>query len=512
MWLYNIARGIDLDAVTPRMTSKSIGCCKKFPGRNAITGVSTLNHWLHELAKEICERLEQDELENNRRPKQLVVSYMQTINNNDVSSSRSIYLTIIDEEKMVNDALDTLKRNTEKFLKSADNSQILNNPIKFLGLSVGKFETQESKRNNTIQDMFKKTIDTQIKSATANEETKSERFGDNVRDIAVAKKSIEIQDMFKNTSEWSVQNEDVRKEPSIDDSEKDAIIQKSAEQSTTEQSFFAKLKILKSNAATELVPNYPSTSSEATLNEPIYENDDVNSFPDEVLLEEIAESEQILNRTRAQSPVANISKAADYMQTYAEFYRPPPTLEIPKLKCSQCNKMVNAHEMQIHTDEHFAFQLIQEQRIDFQSQSQNSITAIETPPAAKKVKISKPLTAISSRTTSIDKFLLKKDATQQNESVAGCSSVIDAEMEICTECGKNIPIEDILEHMDYHAAKKLHDELLKSDMTLNRSAMNNTKTKTDTKTGVKGKKDNKKCSNNNKSIASFFQNTQHTKK
>lgn len=36
-WLYNIARGIDSDPVTKRLVSKSVGCCKKFPGRQALT-------------------------------------------------------------------------------------------------------------------------------------------------------------------------------------------------------------------------------------------------------------------------------------------------------------------------------------------------------------------------------------------------------------------------------------------------------------------------------------------
>jgi nucleotidyltransferase/DNA polymerase involved in DNA repair len=36
-WLYNIARGIDHDPVTKRLVSKSIGCCKNFPGRQALT-------------------------------------------------------------------------------------------------------------------------------------------------------------------------------------------------------------------------------------------------------------------------------------------------------------------------------------------------------------------------------------------------------------------------------------------------------------------------------------------
>lgn len=525
-WLYNIARGIDLEAVTARLTSKSIGCCKKFPGRNAIVGVATLTHWLHELAKEICERLEQDELENNRRPKQLVVSYLQTINNNDVSSSRSLSLTAFDEEKMVNDALDVLKRNTEKFYKSADNSETLNNPIKFLGLSVGKFETQDTKRSNTIQEMFKKTIDTQAKSdenkdndAAPNEESMPEGYGHNKRDIVVEKKSTTIQGMFKKTTETSMNNDEKREKPPIDDTGKMAMNQESASHSNTGQSsFFAKLNVSKSIAGTEKVRNQPSTSvsAEAESKEQCDETNDLNSFQNEVLLEEIAENE--LNQMRAASPVSSTSKQADYTQTYAEYYRPPPNLEISKVKCSQCNKMVNAHEIQVHNDAHFAFLLSQEQRTEFQSKLQKSMAATATPPAAKKVKTSKSSATMSTSSTfSIDKFLVKKDDLPRNESVASCSSAIDVEKEACIECGKSIPIADILEHMDYHAAKKLHDELLMSESTLSRSVGGDTKSKANVTTGDKGNKikkrakhnDNKSNDNNNsmKSIATFFRNT-----
>lgn len=519
MWLYNIARGIDLEAVTPRMTSKSIGCCKKFPGRNAITGLATLEHWLHELAKEICERLEQDELENNRRPKQLVVSYMQTINNNDVSSSRSLNLTAIDEEKIVNDALDVLKRNTEKFLKSTDNNQILNNSIKFLGLSVGKFETQDSKRSNTIQDMFKKTIDTQAKidekkdsESSVIEETKAEC------ERAVTKKCATILDMFKKTTVSSVKNGEKSEELSNDGTRNGS--NKPAEHTNAKQSFFAKLKISKPIVSTEEVEIAPSTFADATVEESSHDHDEQNAFQNEVLLEEIAENEQILRQMRASSPVASTSKLTDYTQTYAEFYRPPPSHELPKVKCSQCNKMVNAHELQVHTDEHFAFQLTQEQRVEFQSQLQTSTAAAATPPAAKKMKTSKSSTT-TTNTFSIDKFLVKKLASHHDESVPGSSRAIHIETETCDECGKNIPIADILEHIDYHAAKKLHEELMKSEIAPYRRAASDTKSKTNTTTVGKGNKNKKKVNHNSsssssnkntsnnsmKSIVTFFQNT-----
>lgn len=59
-WLYNIARGIDLDPVTPRLVSKSLGCCKNFPGKTALSTKADVTHWLSELAAEVAERLDED--------------------------------------------------------------------------------------------------------------------------------------------------------------------------------------------------------------------------------------------------------------------------------------------------------------------------------------------------------------------------------------------------------------------------------------------------------------------
>ncbi|XP_017013566.2 DNA polymerase eta [Drosophila takahashii] len=151
-WLFNISRGIDLEAVTPRFYSKSIGCCKKFPGRNNITGLKTLQHWLGELSSEINDRLEKDFIENNRRAKQMVVQYVQDIDGEEVASSRSTALKDYDQESIVKYALDLIKANTKTFLR-AGSEAALNNAIKFLGISVGKFETVSSAQNK-LQEMF----------------------------------------------------------------------------------------------------------------------------------------------------------------------------------------------------------------------------------------------------------------------------------------------------------------------------------------------------------------------
>jgi len=138
--------------VTPRFYSKSIGCCKKFPGRNNITGLKTLQHWLGELSSEINDRLEKDLIENNRKAKQMVVQYVQDIDGEEVASSRSTALKDYDKESIVKYALELIKANTKTFLRAGSESA-LNNAIKFLGISVGKFETVSSAQNK-LQEMF----------------------------------------------------------------------------------------------------------------------------------------------------------------------------------------------------------------------------------------------------------------------------------------------------------------------------------------------------------------------
>jgi hypothetical protein len=96
--LYNIARGVDLEPVQAKFNPKSIGCCKQFKGKNALTDLDSLKKWLTDLGDEIDDRLEKDALENNRNPRQMVVSFSSNLfNGRDVSSSRSYNFTNDDE-------------------------------------------------------------------------------------------------------------------------------------------------------------------------------------------------------------------------------------------------------------------------------------------------------------------------------------------------------------------------------------------------------------------------------
>lgn len=480
-WLYNIARGIDLEAVTPRLVSKSIGCCKKFPGRNAITAITTLNHWLHELAKEISERLEQDEEENNRRPKQMVISFIQSINNVDISSSRTVNLTTLDEERLVSDALDVLKKNTEKFFRSPDNPTVLNNPIKFLGLNVGKFENLDSKRENTIQNMFQRNLDSRKNETT----------------VTTANDNKDIPD-----SESCDDKENQTSHDNISTGNDNG--KKSSNSKISFFSSYGKARILEE--AEKAAKDQETHASDVI--EVVEKREDVNTFQNDMLMAELEANVQHNQvSSGSESPKPSTSSSLDYKQTYAEFYRPQSHSELSKVECEQCGKQIFEHELQIHSDAHLAFQLAQEQRTEFQNQLKRTIP--QSTPAAKKMKIqTAPKTGLPSNTLSIQKFLVKAPPLEQlsNHSVGTEENI---ETEKCVECGRNIPIVELLEHTDYHTAKKLHEELLLAEMKAHRVdgiASKNSPNQNETSKKTKSQKRKTPISNSTKNIASFFQN------
>lgn len=433
--MYLIGQGIDLEPVSPRFASKSIGCCKKFPGRNAIKGLATLEHWFKELATEISERIEKDEFENNRRPRQMVVSYTLELNKEDVANTRSVALTNqLSIEKLANDALGVLKKNVPG-LCQAEKPLALQNPIKFLGISVSKFEDLDQKQHNTIESMFSN----QKKAKTDKTEEPPE---------------ISLEASLPETVTASFEDHDIKRTPTKKDSANIDISDDSNDtmvMSPFKPSFFAKRKPELIQTSNE---NNPKPGSSKSLDEDAFLT---NMF-------HVTETEDPVGSDEIETEISSaqpqmIPPLPDYRTTYAEFQCHDSTLPIvvpPSAmeKCTQCNKKVLITEMQSHSDAHFAFQLSQEQRAEFRSQ----IKPNRTPqPTAKKQKLDRtlpsgsnnlPSTTAGGTFTLLNKFLVKTTANSSNENNTKCM-----------ECGISIEQGKIAEHADYHAAKRLQMEL-----------------------------------------------------
>lgn len=134
-----------MEPVTTRIISKSISCCKRFPFKNSLTALGSVEHWLNELATEVTDRLEQELVENNRRAKQITVSFAQEIDGTTISSSKTFPLSCYKQEKIFRDVFDIVKKH---LTIKPDGSLIVN----FLGLCAGTFT--EIKKGNIV-DLFK---------------------------------------------------------------------------------------------------------------------------------------------------------------------------------------------------------------------------------------------------------------------------------------------------------------------------------------------------------------------
>lgn len=149
-WLYNIARGVDLEPVTPRLVSKSIGCCKNFPGNQSLSTKTDVKRWLEVLSTEVMERLAKDYEQNRRRAKTITVSYRQK-NNPKSISSRCGPLSSYDVNNMAKEAYELLKSCNS--CPPADDKW--EPAVTFLGISAGKFSSDDRTQNKTINSFFK---------------------------------------------------------------------------------------------------------------------------------------------------------------------------------------------------------------------------------------------------------------------------------------------------------------------------------------------------------------------
>ncbi|KAH8314875.1 hypothetical protein KR074_006784 [Drosophila pseudoananassae] len=513
-WLFNIARGIDLEAVTPRFYSKSIGCCKKFPGRNNITGLKSLQHWLGELASEINERLEKDFMENNRKAKQMVVQYIQEIDGHEVSSSRSQALKDYDKESLAKFALELIRSNTKTFLRAGSDSA-LNNAIKFLGISAGKFETV-SNAQNKLQEMFanqaakKRRISGEepVQQPKVQQETKPKQTEESKMKSFFANYLQGAKKEEKKSASHEVENippEDSSKNSFFDEYKQKlkAVSQVEGGPPVTSTppelkgSFFAKYLKQQRQEGESVVEDSEELQGlaeeldaieadnsmdfdEDTIEEPVSVLEAQKSVLEKEVLVEIMHDKPTTSRATDMAtttePIADpllteeelkpsTSKRKfdqlDYKHTYAEFAVPELRSDLlPMVQCDQCGAKIpdDVKSMQSHRDHHFAQelsrQLKSEQREERQQARQKESTK-PTPPKKQKKAAGLGNTTVS-QTNSIAKFFSAKPIKEPPPS--------DVPMEQCSECKAFIKSVDMPEHLDYHVARNLQREMNQQDL------------------------------------------------
>ncbi|KAL9694444.1 hypothetical protein quinque_013729 [Culex quinquefasciatus] len=469
-WMYLMARGIDLEAVTPKFNSKSIGCCKRFPGKNAITGLATLQHWLGELANEIQDRLEKDLDENNRTARQMTVSYAQQIGDNDVSSTRSVPLVCYEAERIAKDALEAIRRNTEVFLKQGSNGA-LNNAVKFLGISAGKFENNATGKKSALMEMFSNIAS---KAPNPGETSKDAPTSYNIASNAPNSGESSKDPPKSETTAKKVTKRDISSFFNAKGGEKDG----SSVADETSESVDVAVKTedipLPEASVAETVEedNYSNTTlplDEAQENipspKPSPKAKPLRSDSKEIEVEETSEPAVIPTTVPSNDDCKPSTSGLDYRSTYAEFQcleqqQPVPTISVTTKPCPECGKNVPEHTLQSHLDFHVALRISQQQREEFRNELKQKLSS----PAATAPKPIKPAANQTPKAklskAKIDKYLT---SAAQNRTASAVSEDATS-VARCDECGKMVALDAVQEHSDFHAAKKLQLELNRQEM------------------------------------------------
>ncbi|XP_014367991.2 DNApol-eta isoform X1 [Papilio machaon] len=470
LWLYNIARGIDLEPVQTRFNPKSIGCCKQFRGKTALTDLQSIKKWFKELSDEIEERLEQDALETNRTPRQMVVSFSQQVNGRDISSSRSYNFLADDDlcaELFCQKALELLLDSTEGVKpKEGEPNRQLKAPIKFLGISVGKFEDHsDSKKIKKIKDYF--SFASSVKEVpNENKETRSTKiFEEKIVKKNEGKEQI-FQKFFKSNL-VSTSNTSIDTKDNIIIEQKDEnVLQSSLDK---QESFFAKFlnseqKNNTSGKASRIdeirtpSPNCNINCGEAS-NDTDYSgstidmeiNKSISLFEDDPLdIDRVSSMRQLLNKSNLTEEIYNdTNPSSDNKVENSE----PKNLE--SFKCPDCGKIIDINVIDTHADYHLALKLREEER------ELRRKEVVEKNKDKKIVSDKNYAKATPVRETSKIKPIPDQAKKIEGVSIASYFMKIDdnSPTETCAECGKKLPMDKFGEHLDFHAAQKLSREL-----------------------------------------------------
>lgn len=472
-----------MEPVETRLISKSIGCCKRFPGKNALTTTEDVIHWLSELAEEISERLEQDLQENNRRAKQIVLSFAQEFNKKDVHSSRTMLLNSYDAKKITDDTFDNLKRHTQK----SDGSF----HIKFLGLSAGKFEN--TKNVYDISTFFKKDIE-KNQDLFKNESTTTSK--PKINDLKNYFDTNETE--IDTTQEVSSRKEEnIQKNIDIfNETHKNATIFHSKSKSNTLTNYF----ISKNTNTCDKMYNeniYKTEKSSSPISLEINDKNSIESIQNNIKnkISDVEQKNMFLNVKK--NDTNNINNIFfNTQKTSDDFVVEKMNFDVSQNEISLndiendaiMSDASNTSETTVEMD----FSRILQHKSEFPHREINS----ESPKREK----SPVQNGKSFFLRYIKKFEPSTSLNVQNES---CPTVedtkIDITYEICPECQENIPKKDFLSHSDYHIAFKLMNE----EKKLFKESLEQRKVK---KSPVKelNKSKKRKIVENNSNITAFF--------
>lgn len=459
-WLFNIARGIDLEPVEVRLCPKSIGCCKRFPGKNSLNTPQDVEHWFRELAGEVIERLTQELEENNRKSKHLTVNYSILKDKRNISCSKARGIPAYDQEKLTFDALEVVQK-ANKLERGS-----FKYPVTFLGLTAGKFQ----QTTTNIKDFFAKNRKVN-QSSDLNTETQIEDES-SLESVEAASKFEPSTDVFA-TNESKNESFEINLETQLENIEEDVInlenitINPREDESESTVNDSLEPENIISNSCNLLPPLNDKTQNESLV------INNTKSFLLNFLSDKIKEPyKDCIDDSENESP--------DYSHLLEQ--NEPEQTDF----CKDCKRNIPKSELLSHSDYHFALKMAAD------TPNQVQIGASLNPKKSPKVS---PVNKKISTGSNINKFFTKKLVEVEGE-----------ESQVCDKCQRRIPIDDFMEHQDYHFAREIQKSMNSDNLALVKTVIKLDDQKSGTKTKRKTNS-NLPVSKKPRSVISFFGTT-----
>lgn len=439
LWLYNIARGIDNEPVTTRLVSKSIGACKKFPGKQAITSLDVLRHWAGELSEEVCERLEEDRTENERRATLAVVCYHYYQNKTTVTQSRSYTLNSYKPERMANRCVEIVSKST-------------NCPIAYLGISAGKFIP--AKGSDNFRNFFKPNTVGHSKAVTHTVTKDLESIENNRNDVNSATTSelkieqnsiinMQLNEQSPNSkTDWSptsrrlnklINSMNERNKRKQFERKADSPLNDSFEQSDFKGSFFMNALTHKDSKSEDTCTN-DTEMIELNFKEDLNENDikvEENNPNEE--LDRIVERNDTNIEAEGRTTSANIRNEIINVQS---------TVKLEEIFPDLGNMDPNIVAL-------LPLALQEEAKLYMKAQSKKDDKKEVTSKMQKGKSKPKPNTSKRKSDNDISNFLVKRTSPNSAE----------VPSKKCFKCYQTIPLSKYQEHCDFHMAESLQWEM-----------------------------------------------------
>lgn len=343
-------------------------------------------------------------------------------------------------------------------------------PIKFLGISVGKFEdNSESKKTRKIMDFFSAGPS---KESATDGNSKQSNDANKTKVNKKADKEFILQKFFQVTDKIKIKEKVV----TLVVEETAPEVQPPPEAVVTpldkQESFFARFLNKDQKETEEPVrvttpvckvvecgdnsndTDYSSSTINNEINKSIalFEEDPqdiVRVSSMRTLLstrpEDNDSSQDIIPPAkdetieRVQSPKENTDKGRQAIT--------PSLDQVETIECSECNKVIPLMAVDTHADYHLALKLREEERqyAREEREKKTKTAAKKVTKETKKESLKESKRDVNEANTSIASFLVKIDESKPTET--------------CVECGKKVAMDKFPEHLDFHEAQKLSREL-----------------------------------------------------